>query len=619
MDIRKILLSKTFVLLFITVILINFLLLGIILQNGLTSEDWWILFDYKTIPSGTLLNQYLVALKTGGLHHAYQMIYVGTLEAFFKGYYPGYQVATIIFKILATISLYPVILMIFKRKLLAVLTTTLYALSFSSTGAFMFVCIGSDYLAIFMMNLFFLSYFLYFKSYQKQLLFLSTIFLFLSFMFSPIRLYPLLGIVVLIEGFILLKNRNKEILISGAKRLVILFIPFFILWLITKSTTQNHLSTPLVIYQLLSYGNFQLLLPPFAGIGYTILTNDQWFIFGTLNLDNLKDYLFFLIKGPIPIYTTLAILISLLTPKKRLIFSLVIISVNIIFQIVCYFMITNTRGMTGSNIKGFYPVTTPAIFLGFFVTSIGLISFWLWLKSKKPNPLFLALSMGVFISSAFLWGTWLIKGDVLTFKEGIHWYLPASAIGTSLIIGGLMVLTFDRIKLLKKASKYFFIMVLFSLLIPIYFISSKEINKTYQEFLDTGYKAVDQDVMMVKLRSYIKGPLDKSPVFFYFEADGQTFFPVSLLYGFNERMLIKDWKLINGCVAYLYSKENLEKSVTTQDGMKGFKVSSLCIENQKFVKRPEMFYKVENFHALKLQGKEVIDIKDRVLKELDFQ
>src|SRR3989344_8740702 len=594
MDIKKFRIGWTFIVLLIIVTLINFSLLKIVLQNGLTSEDWWILFNYKTLAPENFFDKYSLALQLGGLHHAYQMTYIGVLESIFKGNYQGYQIATIIFKILATLSLYPLILSVFKRKLLAFLTTILYAISFSSTGAFMYVCIGSDYLAILAMNLFLLAYYYYLQNGKGLLLFTSTSLFFLSFLLSPIRLYPLLGMVVLIEVFLWYKSKKPTGFKPGIKRLSILFLPFLFLWLSVKSTTQSHLSTPFVIYQLLQQGNYHLILSPFAGTGYTLLPNNYWEVFGRLNLDTFKDFLLFLLKGPIIIYSFLTVLIGLLIDKKRRVFIIAVILANIIFEILSYFLITNNFGKQGSDIKGFYNVTTYAIFLGFYLTSIGVTSLLMWLKIKKSNILYLALFIGPFISNAFLWGTWLIKGDVLTFKEGIHWYLPAAAMGSSFFLAAIMVLFFDKVKSFKNDElKYFLITVLFLALVPLYLISKEEIQKTYQGFIDVGYAWADQELWKNKLQSYLKEPLKENPTLFYFDTEGQTFYPISILYGFNENLHFKNWELIYGCTGYIYDTAILEESVTFEAGIKGFKTSSLCVENEFNVSRPEMFFNTQ--------------------------
>lgn len=617
----KFLTRWNFVLLIIIVTIIQFLLLKITLQNGFTSDDWWILFDYKTIGRDLgFLEKYFTTLRVTGLHHAYQIMYVGLLENLFRGNYQAYQITSILFKILATISLYPLILAVFKRRLLAFLTTILYSISYSSVGAMLFVCIGSDYLAIFFMNIFLLSYYYYFITKRKHLLYTATLLLFLSFMSSPIRMYPLLGFVVLIEVFVWIKSKKILGILTLLSRLFILFLPFFILSLIGKGlVAKGHMEGPLIVYNFLSYGNYQLLLPPFAGIGYTFLTNDYWGIFGKLTFYSFKDYLFFLLRGPVIIYTLLTILLGFLLTKKPLRFILAILFTNLIFEVVCYFFITNLRGVEGPNVKGFYEISTYAVFFGFFVVSIAISALFIWLKNHKSNILLMSVFIGPIFSSVFFWGTWLIKGDVLTFKEGIHWYMVIAAIGSCLFLASIMDILFDRIKILVNPHlKRFLMIFLFLTILPIYLISRREINTTFTNLLNSGYGASDQEQMKSKLLSYIQDPLETNPALFYFEAPNQIFFPISLQAGFEELMHFRDWEIVRGCVGLIFDKNVLEKSVTIKGGIKGFNASSLCVGDFFEVERHEVFYKPENFHAFRLSDRDVIDIRERVLKDLKF-
>lgn len=621
MNMKSLRIGWEFVMLILIVTVIQFSLLKIVLQFGFTSDDWWILLDYKTIGHGVnFLEKYLTVLQTKGLHHTYQIIYIGLLENLFKGNYQAYQITNIIFKILATISLYPLILIVFKRRLLAFLTTLLYGISYSSTGALLFVITGSDYLAIFFMNCFLLNYYYYFATKRKLLLYTATILLFLSFISSPIRMYPLLAVVVLIEVFVWIKSRKLLTFVTSVSRLILLFLPFLIILLIAPgAVTEGHVRGPLTVFNFLSYGNYQLLLPPFAGLGYTFLTNDYWSIFGRLNLDSLRNYLLFLLNGPVIIYTILTILIGFLLTKRPLVFILGVIVANLVFEVISYFFITNLRGLIGPNIKGFHEQSTNAVFFGFFVISIAASSLIVWLRNHKSNILLLSLSVGPIFSSVFFWGIWLIKGDVLNFKEGIHWYMVIAPIGTSLFLATLMVLTFDKIKLIVNPHlKSILIALLFLTILPTYLISSKEINTTFTDLISVGYAASDQEQMKAKLLSFVKEPLYQNPELFYFEAEDQKFFPISLLYGFEENLHFREWEIVNGCIGMIHDKTALAKSVVIKEGIKGFNVSSLCVENAFKVGRPEIFYGLENFYALKLQDREVIDIKENVLRELGF-
>ncbi len=614
-----------FLLLSLIVTALNYNLLKIVLQNGFTPEDWWILFDYKMLGyEENFLRKYILALQSASLYHTYQMFYIGILESFFKEDFPTYQLVTIILKILSATSLYPLINTVFKSRLLAFLTSFLYGISYSSAGALYFIVIGSDYAGLLFMNIFLLSYYYYFKKRKKLLLLTSAFLLFISFMLSPIRMYPLLAFVILIEIFVWVKSKKPLGFMPSLKRIILLFLPFLLILMVLPGATAGQTNGPLILYNLISFGNYHLLLPPFAGIGYTLLTNDYWGVFGSATFNNFGDYLLFLIKGPFIIYSILTILIGFLLTKKPLFFTVVIILANIIFQTACFYFVTNLRELQEPNIKYFEIGSIYATYLGFFVTTVGLGSFFLWLKNKQKDTLLLSLSIGPLLSNIFLWGLWLIKGDVLTFKEGIHWYLVSASIGTSLFMATLIVLIFQKLKLIVNPRlKYVLIAILFSAIMPMYLISYKEVNKTFQDLINVGYAASDQERMKNILQAHVNEPLSDNPAIFYFDTEGQKFYPISLLFGFNELMHFRNWEIVAGCTGYIYDKTSLEKSVVVKDGIKGFRINGLCVKNtdakNKYdVSRLEIFFEPENFHAFKLRGRDVIDIREEMLRELGF-
>lgn len=607
-----------FFLLVAIVIIIQFSLLRIVLDFGLTQEDWWMLFDYQITGNGlNFLEKYSKIFQAAGLYHTYQITYIGFLENLFKGHYQVYQLTAIIFKILATISLYPLILVIFKKRLLAFLTTILYSISYSSSGAFYFVVLGSDYLAIFFMNIFLLLYYYYLVSRKILLLYFAVVLLFISFMLSPIRMYPLFAIILFIEIFIWRKSKKKFRFADCLSRIFLLFFPFFIILLFFPGSTGNQLGALSILFKLVSLGNYQLLLSPLAGLGYTFLTNDYWSIFGQKAFNNFNNYLIFLLNGPIFIYSFLTILIGFVLTKKPWRIILSIITINSLFQIISYFLIMNLRGQTGPNVKDFDSVSTHAIFFGFFVISIAFASGLLWLRNRSKLIL-LASFLGPFFSIIFLWGLWLIKGDVLTFKEGIHWYLVIPSMGSSLFLAAIMVIIYDRIRNNQNSRlQAIFTVLLFLIIVPIYLISRKEINSTFGYLISTGYNASDQEQMKQILLSSHKDPLESSPMLFYFEAPSQTYFPISLIVGFEQALHFQNWEMVNGCVGLIQDKGKLEKSTTIIDNIKGFNVNSLCVDMPR-VGRIDVFYKPENFYAFELKGKETVNIKERVLEDLGF-
>jgi hypothetical protein len=391
--------------------------------------------------------------------------------------------------------------------------------------------------------------------------------------------------------------------------------------------TTSYASGPLLLFKFITDGNYQLLLSPIAGFGYTFLTNDFWPIFGKLRFDRFLNYLSFLAHGPFIIYSILAILIGFLVTKKPSVLVIKIILLNIFFEILCYFLIIRSRSLDESHVKEFYSISTYAIFLGFFVISVAFSSFLLWLKDQKANILLKPLFIGPLFAGLFLWGTWLIIGTNLTFKEGIHWYLIIPPIGTSLFLAGLIELGINKIRKsnFDLYTRELLVLNVFLLLTTIYLISSREINSTFGNLADLGYKATDQENITKELVGNIPKTAFETPLLFYLEIDknqkvSDTFYmnALSLVVGFEDKMLLRNFKLNNGCIAMLHERSKLEESMVLREGVKGILVDSICVYDYLAVERTKIFYTPESLFAFKLRNKHLINIKEELLNELGY-
>src|SRR3989344_1515303 len=618
--------------LIIFVIVINISLLKVILNNGFTTEEWLLLFDYKTIRTGTnFLDKIYAIISQRGIYYATYIIYIGILETLFKDHYESYQLVNIFFKILASLSVFPLVFIVFKRRTLAYLTTILYSMSYSSAGALQFIVKGIDYLAIFFMNIFLISYYFSLTTKRKLFLLTTSSLLFMCFILSPIRMYPLLIFITLFEIIIWTKRRGLSGLIIAFLRLLFILCPYLLISLFMMLTfpkfTTGYASSPLTLFKFIIDGNYHLFLSPIAGFGYTFLTNDFWPIFGELRFDRFLNYLSFLVKGPFIIYSILAIFLGFLITKKSFAFIIKIIFLNIIFEILSYFLITHVRFIDGLNAKEFYSISTYAIFLGFFILSIAAVSFSLWLKDRKNNTMLKPLFVGPIFANLFLWGTWFIIGTNLTFKEGIHWYLIVAPLGTSLFLAGLIEIGLYKIgkSNFDSYTKDLLVVNVFLFLITIYLISGREINSTFGNLSNLGYKASDQERITKELMGNIPKTAFETPLLFYLEIDknqkvSDTFYmnALSLMVGFEDKILLRDFEINNGCIAMLHEKNKLEESLVSEEGVKGFLVDSLCVHDHLAVERIKIFYKPEYLYAFKLRNKHLINIKEELLNELNY-
>ena len=244
------------------------------MKNGLTGDDWQLLFAYKTYDPQPL-NRILDVWMMRGPYTTIQFYYIGLLEKLFGLDYQLFQIINISFKIFASITLYLLISKIFKNFLLATVSALIFTIIHSSTGALQYVIKGPEYLAIGFMNLFFLMFYYAVTKRSIKFTLLTSIILFVTFMLSPIRLYPLFGLIILIEIYLVIRNRKISYLLQSLFRLIIFYLPLAFLAVASINTTSGYLNGTINFINDLKSGSWHFFLAPFQGLGYSLLGNDQ--------------------------------------------------------------------------------------------------------------------------------------------------------------------------------------------------------------------------------------------------------------------------------------------------------------------------------------------------------
>lgn len=612
-----------FLTLAVAVFFIQFTFLDLALEIGFKPDDWILYFEYKTLGPNPLSKIAQVWVERGA-YTAYQVYYLGLLENLVGFDYKLFQTISLIFKSLATLAVFPLVLVIIKNKLLAVLTTILYAISFSSIGSFEFAVKGSDYLAIFWMCMFFIVYYLSIRSNLRNFLWLGISFmlLVLTLMFSPIRLYPLLILLPLVEAYLLINNQELISLRSSLTRLMVFYFPFIILIFFSPSSVLGYLQSPFGIYKNISEGNWHLILSPFSGIGNTFIATEYWGrIFGSVMIDNIKEYLYFLLGGPTVIFGTLTLIIAFLRSKKPILFFLLAFIVNLILEILVFFIATHYKYLPKEQGMLYEPTGIYSTLFGIYILVLGVVCFIEWKRSQKSDYLLLAFWIGSLFLFIFVFATWALAPIGTNFSS-TSYYLVVSAMGSALLAAAFLLMVFDRAKQAKNILfKIFLFVPLLFVFVSIFWMSSQEIQGRFKDLLKNGRSAEGQILIQERFRNVIKGIDLTKPALFYFDTsdiEGEgPFYSEGFLIAFPFWMHFQDNTLRDGCFEILYLNEHkqLLPYIKQQDGRKGFFYRSLCLENGKASQR-EILYKPENFYAFKLKNKDFLDIKEEVLKQL---
>lgn len=598
-----------FLLLLIIVPAIHFFLLKPVWENGLGPDDWSLLYTYKSLVGN---NDPLLSVgkvwHTRGMYTTYQVYYIGLLEKTFGLDYLAFQTVNILFKTMATLSVYFLVKTIFKRKSLAFLTTILFAISYTSTGTFKFVVQGVDYLALASMNVFLITYYYSIKRFRYSI-FLSPLLL-VSLLLSPPRIYPVLALIPITEICLIFFAKEKFASIGrGLCRLLFIFAPLLLLALVDKGAVNTHLVYLGYLSQRLSEGKWYLFVNSLSGLGIFLLPfngiislfGNQGTSFTQYFISVLPRYLLFLF--PISIIASILISQTPGTFFKRLLLA------NLTTTVILFFLINH-------NTTDYDHLVLTVQLLGAFILELGLFTWLEWKNTpQRAAGLLLPIWLGIGFSFVFLFFTWIIAyGQVY---KGIHNYLMIPSMGLSLFLAAMLLLIYQKTGVKRRTMSYLVI----SFLILTFFMTSKnEINSYFINEL-TGWKASDQIIVQENLLKQVKGLLGEPALFFFDLSDERSqyrFYEVAALSTFHywtNYQLGTNENSSCRSVFYHFERERLLEIVDRKGDSIKLKGYAYCISNgvEHF---QNMEFDLDHFYAYKLKNKQLINEKNEIVDYL---
>ena len=462
--------------------------------------------------------------------------------------------------------------------------------------------------------------------YSRNFLWLSVslILLLLSLLFSPIRIFPILILLPLIEIYLLMKNLNLENFKNILMRISILYLPMLALILYAPDSISGHLGSPLGIFKSIIEGNWHLILSPFSGIGYTFITNDYWGkIFGSLSVDSFEKYLYFLLGGPTVIFGSLTLIVGFLISKRPWFFFLLTFILNFILEVLIFFIAFHSKYLFSGQGMHYEPTGIYSVLFGIYIMVLGVMCFIEWVRKYRDDTLLMAFWLGPLFLFIFTFATWAFAPFGTSFS-GTHPYLVVSAVGSSLLLSAFLLSVYRKIiHIKKKLLRIILLLPILLIIISIFVMNGKEIRSRFLDLLANGRSAHGQQVIQGRFREHIKDIDFSKPALFYFDTSdipGEgPFYSEGFLGSFPFWMHFQDRQLIDGCIEILYLNEHkqLLPYIREQDGERGFFFRGLCVNNGK-ASYKDIFYKPENFYAFKIKSRDFIDIKEELLKELGF-
>ena len=623
------------------VVFIQYLLLQPVLKLGFSYEDWFMLDFFRVLGSDPL-SKISYVIKSLGPYFI-QEYWIGILVNIFGSQSPSLlKEVSISLKVIETLVIYPVVLLIFKRKLLAFLATLIFAMHYSATSSLEDIISGPDYLVGLSLLLFLAIYHHIIKNKILNLKWLSLLLLSLTatILSSPIRAYPALTLPFIIEMFVLNFDHSKSSLKNSFFRLLTL-LPLYLLIIVIIMVFvffQEKFAGENVSYVRSSIlrGNWYLILHPVSSLSTLFLPPEYLQkVFGVEVFQNnlFASYVSFLIRKTLIFFGILAYLFSFLVKPSwlnRFKFVLITLVLNFVLDAATFFIYNHrydnfANYLDPSTLVGMY-----TILLGIFLLILNFWAIYGWWKGGKRNNLLWAFWSGLTFSFIFVLLVRLIADEVFAYKT-VHRYLLTASLGASLCLASLLTLLYDKITSSTSnthLSRSFSNILIFLIFIAIYYTSNQQISNYFNAQLANGRSAQAQEMMHQKfMEKFSKYNYDvRKPSFFFFDVSGESnqnglFFEDSFSSNFMYWMHLRNPKLVDGCIQNrVGSIDFLKEFVKVKNGVRGIEHFAYCINLKDGTtdSQVRIFFMPENFYSFRVKNREFIDTRDEVLTELGF-
>lgn len=605
----------------------QFILANKHLEFGFFTDDWLFLSIYRAYVVNPLFDIFS-AWKNVGAHNFAHTYYMGILFNFFGMNYLYYHLLNQIFKIIATLTLYPLIIVISKNKWLAFLSTLFFAIHYSPFGTLDNVSRGEDFIAIASMNLFLMTYFYIIKRGISKVLVIVGLagWLFGTILIDSTRLFPIIFLMPLIELFNIILNRTRKQTAVSLKRLAVLFFPFLPLFIFSPNAILFEVRYSIGLIDKMKTNNWQLFLTPFAAMGSTYIPKNLWFLFGHPVYETFGNYITFLLRGPVLIFFLLNLFLSFFISKKPLRFVRLSLFLDLVFGIIVFLPVHNWLFLDQAKRAPVDPgnFLVPSL-IGIFILIEAFSLFLEWKKGKEKDSLISFLFLGPVFTLFFTFLTWVFA-DLNSIFMNVHPYLNIPSIGTSVTLGALILLIYRKLKTFRILAKNQIVAVLFIiLLMTAYFkISALNVDEYFSHWLNNGLRAQDQDRLINQFWKEIGTrtfDVNNPPVIFLDatkDYDNGTFYAEAMVWKVSSWLDLKYNKPKGGrftrCDIVILNKAVLESGVANQTGEK-----LLVPAGPLNCRGEDVSYNSKDILAFKLINRNLIPDREEILQSLRLQ
>lgn len=588
-------------LLFLIVFLVGLVVFFPTLNLSLYGDDWLVFWRYDSFfPSSQTINA-LDYLKHFLTRYGSQDILMGFLRSIYGYQSEYYYLTSLIMRILASFSLYPIAFYLTKNKLAAFFAMLFFSVTTIGLETTEYISHITSYIGLSLFNLF-LYYFLRSRENgENRKLFYSGLFFFLTFVIVPIRMTGLLPFILLIEFFWVIQNWGKKILKKVSLRLSFIFLififinitgnPFFFpsqggnikppsnVFLINQTTD----SLSKIVKQLENY-RFDFLFYPVISFGSMFIPDTAIDHFPVV-LKKSQLVLLILFVYSIFAIISLFIMRSIL-PKKTYSSRAILVSTTFWSLISSVVYLTNQTTFPD-------PKLLISFFIGGYMTILGI---YLLRKFYQDRLISQAIFASLSWSIAAFFIAWL--WDPFFLLVTYHRYLIGSAVGISLFLATV-------ISLIKNLKYQKIVLSLFFFLILIHIINTR----THIQKIVENHSAETSNKIWSQMPYISEIGKSKEPLVFYFEGDetNGAILNDTVTFGFPFHMAI------------LYNISEMNKNPVSMIVWKD--VESAVLDGKSFT--PHFGGRVLNpispssVYAFHLQGKDnLINITDSARRKL---
>lgn len=620
----KILTSSIFLKLFLLLLIILFtqsIQMKPVLNMGFSRDGWFILIDarasYQQPPQERIYKCWYIHKA----HNAQRCIFSEALDFFFGDNYHAYINTGIALKILASLAIFPAILVIFKNSTFAFLSSIFFAISHSSNGPLLEWIDAEDYLAVFFFCLFSIFYHQVVNNFGFKKLILAAIGFFLMFVSSIIRVYPIFFIVIIIELLRLVNRQTSKF--QSITRMVFFFGPSLFLFFSVPFEPHNFY---LDFIKPFFNGNLYLILIPVAGLGYMFMGLHELKLLGSLTsqqqLTDPASFIHFLIL-PTLLFFLISLALTSLIFKKFWKFALGLSIINFLADLLIWKLQINHLYIKQSlSLKPDLVIlieNLQASLIGIYVILFSTFCLVTYYLLKKTNRYLLFIPISITFTLIFIFGTFFITTQHFRYNTGVHRYLIMASIGWSLFISSLVFL------INRKYSSKLTIILTTIITICIFIISTNENNRVFQGFTAEGNNINQENLMQTQLLSKIpRFKLTKNVLIFISPSENPNDqkwnnaidLPHLLLWLHIRKSYLTE-NLLSGCLGGITNLEELRKATILKNGKKSFQYKGLCFTDEKEDNNPKVFFPMENFFAFKIINSSLIDTTSETIKQIN--